>query len=68
MKNSEAGSDSESSEQNCIYCPETFSNSTASDGWVECTLYGHWAHDVCEGVKEDYDEYTCDLCTNIKQK
>jgi hypothetical protein len=71
MKNSEdeAGSDSESSEQNCINCLETFSNSTASDGWVECTLYGHWAHDVCAGVKEeDYDEYTCDLCRNIKQK
>jgi hypothetical protein len=63
----EASSDSESSEENSIYCQEIFSHSKAGEGWVKCILCGYWAHDACAGVKEeDCDEYSCDICKNIK--
>jgi hypothetical protein len=64
----EASSDSESSEENCIYCQEIFSHSKVGEVWVKCSLCGCWAHDVCSGVvEEDCDEYSCDMCTNIEQ-
>jgi hypothetical protein len=70
MKNDkdEASSDSESSEENHIYCQEIFSHSEADEGWVKCSLCGYWAQDACAGVEEeDCDEYSCDMCKNIKQ-
>jgi hypothetical protein len=65
----EASSDSEPSEENCIHCQEIFSHSKVGEVWVKCSLCGYWAHDACAGVEEeDCDEYSCDMCNNIKQK
>jgi hypothetical protein len=42
---------------------------TAYEGWVECSLNHQSTHDACKGIEEeDYDEYSCDLCKNIKRK
>jgi hypothetical protein len=65
----EGSSGSESSEEICIYCQEIFSHSKAREVWVQCSLCGYWAHDACSRVEEeDRDEYSCDMCNNIKQK
>jgi hypothetical protein len=71
MKNDEgdASSDSESSEENFIYCQEIFSHSKVGEVSVKCSLCGYWAHKACAGVEEeDCDEYSCDTCNNIKRK
>jgi hypothetical protein len=65
----DASSDSESSEENCIYCQEIFPHSKAGQVWVKFSLCGYWAHDACAGVEEEnWDEYGCNMCNNIKQK
>jgi hypothetical protein len=65
----EASSDSESSEENCIYCQEIFLHSRAGEDRVKCSLCGYWEHGACAGVEEENcDEYSCNMCNNIKQK
>jgi hypothetical protein len=61
----EASSDSESSEEICIYCQEIFSHSKVGEVWVKCSLCGYWAFAEVEEV--DCDEYSYDMCNNIKQ-
>jgi hypothetical protein len=45
----------------------TFSKTKAGEGWVKFSLRGHWAHGACAGFEEeDSDEYSRDMCKNIK--
>jgi hypothetical protein len=65
----EASSDSESPEENCIYCQEIFSHSKGGEVWVKCSLCGHWAQDACAGVEEeDCDEDSCDIVIILRKR
>lgn len=40
------GSDSEE-EDCCLYCMDTYKNSTSSEKWIQCTSCRMWAHEAC---------------------
>ena len=59
---SEESAEEASKDPKCLYCTESFTRSAEGEGWARCCKCKLWAHDLCAGLDEDDDEFTCDLC------
>ncbi|KAG5896631.1 hypothetical protein JTB14_009538 [Gonioctena quinquepunctata] len=50
------------SDDHCLYCNESFSNSKQGEGWIQCGKCLDWAHEGCSGAGEEDTFFQCDFC------
>lgn len=51
------------SDDHCLYCNESFSNSKQGEGWIQCGKCFDWAHEGCSGAGEEDTFFQCDFCS-----
>lgn len=56
--------DSQSNDELCIFCNESYFNSKPNEGWAQCQRCSKWAHEQCAGI-EDEENFICDFCLHI---
>lgn len=58
------------SEDECLYCTQTWDKDKPGEKWMRCIKCLMWAHEICAGLneKDTWKTFVCDRCFTKSKK